>query len=360
MKNIYYFKRLYGIGGTENFLYEMAKMFGKTNDLTILYDECERSQLNRLRKLVRCKKHIRGEKIVCERAFFNFNIDAIEDIESTENYYAFVSHANFEEIGYKPPINHPKLNHFFGVSKFACDRLEVYAKRLGLDIKCELVYNPLTLEPVDKVIHLMSACRLDDKVKGGERTLKFIKALDDYCAKHGTHYVFDIYSNGTSVELNSPNVNVKPGRLDIRPFIADANYVVQLSNDMETYCYTINEALGYGVPVITTPLTVCEELPIPNEARLVCNWDMSNVDEVVEQIFKRGRYSVEYTPPKSDWSKKLAVGKPTYAPKFVKIEAIMDYFDLELHRDVKKGEVLEVFEDRAYVIISKSCAKLLI
>ena len=54
---------------------------------------------------------------------------------------------------------------------------------------------------------------------------------------------------------------MKP-RTDIRPYIAEADYVLQLSNDMETYCYTINEALGYGKTIVTTPLSILKELPI--------------------------------------------------------------------------------------------------
>lgn len=76
--------------------------------------------------------------------------------------------------------------------------------------------------------------------------------------------------------------------------------------------YSQNEALGYGVPIVTTPLTVCNELPIPEGARLVCNWDMSNVDEVARQIFEKEVKPFEYTPPKDDWENILAKGRSTY------------------------------------------------
>ena len=132
--NIFYFKKISKIGGTEQFLYEIAKKY-KDWDITVFFDEADTFQLRRLKKYVRCKKRKKGEKITCNRAFFNFNIDAIDDIESTENYYAFVSHANYEEIGYKPPIEHPKLNHFIGVSQFATDKLDEYGEKLGLNIK---------------------------------------------------------------------------------------------------------------------------------------------------------------------------------------------------------------------------------
>ena len=282
--NIFYFRKISAIGGTEVYLWEIAKKYSKY-DITIFYDEADINQLKRLRQLVRCKKRTRGEIVKCKRAFFNFNLDMIDDVESTENFYAFVSHANFEEIGYKPPINHPKLTHFIGVSQFATDKLDEWAERLALKTRTQKCYNPLTLEPKEKVIHLVSACRLNDKVKGGERTLRLIDALDKYCQRTGRHYRWDIFTNSVSVSISSPNVALMKPRVDVRPYIAEADYVLQLSNDMETYCYTINEALGYGVPIVTTPLSILKELPITDNEHIVLDWNCENVDEVARQIY---------------------------------------------------------------------------
>lgn len=243
--NIFYFRKISKIGGTEQYLYEMAKKYHKY-DITIFYDEADINQLKRLRKLVRCKKRIKGEIVKCNRAFFNFNLDMINDVEAEEYY--FVSHANYEELhrvhgGYIPPIDNDKLTHYIGVSQFATDKLDEYAEIIGSKIKTQKCYNPLTLEPKEKVLHLVSAGRIDDKVKGGERTLKLIEALDRYCEITGRHYIWTIFSNPVSININSPNVVLMKPRIDVRPYIAEADYVLQLSNDMETYCYTINEAL---------------------------------------------------------------------------------------------------------------------
>ena len=94
--------------------------------------------------------------------------------------------------------------------------------------------------------------------------------------------------------------------------IADADYVVQLSNDMETYCYTINEALGYGVPIITTPLSILKELPITYNEHLVCDFDMSNADEIVKEIFEKEVKPFNYNPPKDNWEEFLSLSKSTY------------------------------------------------
>ena len=172
--------------GTEQFLYEIAKKYHKY-DITVFYDDGDLEQLARLRKYVRCRRRKPGQVVKCKKAFLNFNIDMIEDIDADEIY--FVSHANYEELhkahgGYIPPIKHDKITHYIGVSQFATNKLEQYRKMIGSKIQTQKVYNPLTLEQVKKPKILVSACRLDDKVKGGERTQKLIDVLDTYCKQN--------------------------------------------------------------------------------------------------------------------------------------------------------------------------------
>ena len=235
--NIFYFFKLASIGGTEQFLYELAKKY-HDYDITIVYDVGDPDQVKRLKKYVRVIKHKKGEIIKCNKAFFNFNLNIINEVEAKEYY--FVSHANYEELhrvhgGYIPPIDNPKLTHYIGVSQFATDKLSEYGEKINKPIKVIRCYNPLTLEPKEKVLHIVSAGRLDDTVKGGDRCIKLIKALDNYCEKTGRHYIWTIFTNPTTINVNSKNVVFMKPRLDVRPYIADADYVVQLSNDMETY-----------------------------------------------------------------------------------------------------------------------------
>lgn len=309
--NIFYFQKICAIGGTEQFLYEIAKKYN-IYDITIFYDSANLEQVRRLKKFVRVRKRIKGQKVICKRAFFNFNIDMIDDIESTENYYAFVSHAIYQELGYKPPIDHPKLTHFIGVSQYACDKLKEYANKIGMNINPIKCYNPLTLENKEKVIRIISAGRLDDKTKDNGRSLILIDALDKYAKEHNRHYIWTIFSNPIDFEINSPNVVLMKPRIDVRPYIADSDFLVQLSNNMETYGYSNNEALGYGVRIITTPLTINKELNVPKEATLICNWDMSNVDDIVKRIFEEKYQEFNYNIPKDSWEELLIQDKTTY------------------------------------------------
>ena len=347
MKNIFYFRVISRIGGTEQFLYEIAKKY-KDWDITIFYDVADANQLKRLRQFVRCKQRTKGEKVVCDKAFFNFNTDMIDDVEAKEYY--FISHANYEELGYTPPIKNEKLTNYIGVSKFSTNKLDEFGKKIGKEIKTTPCYNPLTLEAKEKVVHLVSACRLDDKVKGGERTLKLIDALDKYCDKTGRHYIWMIFTNpNLKVKITSPNVVIMKPRVDVRPYIAEADYVLQLSNDMETYCYTMNEALGYGVPVVTTPLSVVKELPIDDNMRIELNWDCSNADDVAKQIFEKKVKPFKYEIPKDNWVDILEKGESTYKEELkmkFKVKALINFNDLEENTHRNSGDVFECSKTR--------------
>ena len=356
--NIYYFRVISRIGGTEQFLYEMAKKYHKY-DLAILYDECDFDQLIRLRKLVRCIRRKPGVIYHAEKAFYNFNIEAINQIDAKE--HIFVCHAVYQELQFEPPIEHPKLTKLLGVSKYAEERIKLQEQVQGVDKPVVQCYNPLTLEKQDKVLHIVSACRLEDRTKGGERTMRLIEALDRYCEKTGKHYLWTIFTNSVSSTIESPNVAVMKPRVDVRPYIADADWLVQVSNNMETYCYSLNEALGYGTRVVRTPLSVAKELKIPKQAELVLDWDCSNVDEIAEQMFKPYE-DFSYKPPKDGWNK-LLVNKPTtytYKEEKVLIKPIKSYYDIELGRNVSPWDAAWAVDiQRARLLVRKNFVRIL-
>ena len=350
--NIYYFRLINRIGGTEQFLYELAKKYHKY-DLTIMYDECDFDQLMRLQKLVRCVRRRNNKTYYAKRAFYNFNIDAIEQVEADE--HIFVCHAIYQELGYQPPIQHPKLTKIVGVSKYALDQIIKQEEVQHIEKPAEYSYNPITLEEVKPVIRIVSACRLEDKTKGGDRTLKLIEALDRYCEANGRNYLWTIFTNHTETKLNSPNVVYMEPRVDVRPYIADADWLVQLSNNMESYCYSINEALGYGTRVVRTPLTVCEEFGIPKQAELVLDWDCANVDEVAEQMFKPKR-KFSYKPPEDAWEGLLCHSPSdyTYQEQMLSVKPLTNYYDLLLGKNVSPfTPAFEVTIQRAKELTSK-------
>ena len=102
--------------------------------------------------------------------------------------------------------------------------------------------------------------------------------------------------------------------------------MVQLSNDMETYCYSINEALSYGVPVVTTPLSVLNEFNLTDDMRITMQYDMSNADEVAREIFEKKRKEFKYKAPEDNWSNILVNEPTTYDYKAkVKVKATSEW-----------------------------------
>ena len=355
--NLFYFRRLCKIGGTEQFLYEIAKKY-HGYDITVLYDDGDIEQGVRLKKLVRVVRRDPEQIYYAKKAFYNFNIEALENVKADEQI--FICHAIYQQLPLVPPLTNPKLTGFIGVSDYACSELKRFGEYQGVDIEPKRIYNPLTLEKPQKVIRIISACRLDDKVKGGARTVKLIEALDRYCEKTGRQYLWHIFTNSTFLPTKSENVILMKPRTNIRSLIADSDYLVQLSNDMESYCYSINEALGYGTRIVRTPLSVAKELPIPKQAEIVAEWDMSNADQVAEQIFA-DHEDFTYTPPKDGWNEILVKKKSNYDSKNMtfKVQPIMTYFDMELNKQMDKySEPFECSVDRAKMLISKGFVRL--
>lgn len=354
--NLYYFRVISRIGGTEQFLYELAKKYHKY-DLTIMYDECDFDQLIRLKRLVRCFRREPSKTYYAKKAFYNFNIEAIKQIEADE--HIFICHAVYQELQFEPPIDHPKLTSILAVSKYAESRIKLQEKVQGVDKPIIQCYNPLTLEKPDRVLKIISACRLEDKTKGGQRTLELINALDKYCEKSGKHYLWTIFTNSAPEYISSPNVAIMKPRPDVRPYIADSDWLVQVSNNMETYCYSINEALGYGVRIVRTPLSVAEEFKIPKQAELILDWDCKNVDEIAKRMFEP-KTEFAYKPPKDGW-KGLLVNEPsnyTYKSQNVLIKPIRAYYDVQLERHVSAWtSPWEVSEDRARELARKKLVR---
>lgn len=347
IKNLFFFKDLMPLGGTEQFLYEIAKKYHKDFDIAVAYHTGSIQQIKRLSKYINVFQWKPGVKIECEKAFLNFNINIIDDLICDD--ITFVSHANFEVIGYKPPT-HPRIKRVVAVSNFTAD---IY-KRF-YDTPCQVSYNPITMENYEKPIILMSAFRANDPVKGMGRVKTLIQHLDTYCEKNNRRYLFILFSLKPVVDVESPNFIVLPPRVDVRAYMKLADYGVTLSNDMETYCYTNVEFLMQGIPIITTPLSVAEELKMDSTMRLICEWDMSNVDEVIEEIFNR-KWNFNYKPPKDRWDEILAKGKTTYKKeeykmKLFQIKANEVSFERGIHlaelgRPANPGEIFETTEDR--------------
>lgn len=316
--NIFYFDRLNKIGGVETFFYEIAKKFCD-NDITVFYTYGDLKQIQRLKKLIRVVKYT-GQKIKCKKAFFNYNLRPIENIQA-ERYYEII-HSNYKDLGINPNV-HPKIDEYIGVSQSVCD---AFTELTGLP--CTLCYNPITIEKPKKVLYLISATRLT-REKGKDRILKLAKALDDA----GIPYIWTIFTNDTK-EIKHPRIIFMEPQLNIRDYIAKSDYTVQLS-DTEAYCYTMIESLLLNVPVIVTPWACLKELNITNEYGFILPFDMSNIP--VKEIYNK-EFDFKYNLKPDIWDKIIEPSKSTYKEELNSkylVEALKTYQD----RNFKDAEL---------------------
>lgn len=339
--NVFYFYRLNDIGGVETFYYNLARKYSK-KDITIFYQQGAKEQVRRLQKLVRCLQY-KGQKIECKRAFFNFNLDIIDNVEAEEYYQ--ILHGDYKAMGLLPN-SHPKITHYLACSKTAA---ESYTEITGREVTA--VYNPVVApEKPGKYLRLISATRLTSE-KGKERIEKMANLLDEA----GVHYTWEIFTDDKKAIENYNIVYRKP-TMDIQPHIAAADWLVQLS-DNEGYCYSVVEALMLGVPVIVTPCPVFKELGLneKNSITIPFNFDEIPTDKIVE-----GLADFTYKPKKDLWKEYLGPEKSTYArDERADVKALLTYYDLKLQREVARREELVMPRDRAEYLADLNLVEIL-
>ena len=168
---------------------------------------------------------------------------------------------------------------------------------------------------------------------------------------------------GQSLKKNSPGVVQCPTTLDVTSYFKKADYVVQLS-DIESFCYTLREALELGVPVLTTPLSVLPEIGFKNgENGYVLPFDMKNIDvnEIYAKIPKFEPIPCDNANIIKKWKKHLGKSSPTHSYKtgndLVKVVVVEGYGDLELGRNLIPGDVVTMRRERAMMIIGRGYAE---
>lgn len=341
MNNVFFFRHINRIGGIETFFYNLAKKYGADHDITIYYMTGDPEMIDRIRKYVRIKEYT-GQKIKCKRAFFNFNLDALPTIEAEEYYQ--IAHGDYKAMNIKPPMN-DQIRNYIGVSQLVCD---TFHEMTGHDVK--LCYNPFVPEKPRKVLNLISATRLS-KEKGHERIVALAQALD----AAEIPYIWTIYTD-TDKKYIHPNLIYREPRHDIADYIANSDYLVQLS-DNEGYCYSVIEALSVGTPVIVTECPVFDELGVKNGVNgFVLPFDMKGIP--VDAIYK-GVKRFKYTVPADCWDEILIPGKGSYEDernKQVKVKCKRRFYDKVVECERILGDEWACTAERAELLTDMGLA----
>ena len=334
LKNVLYFPNFNCVGGVETFCYEMGLKYGKDYDITVVYQNGDPAMMKHIAEVCRVIKYRSGDKIICDTFIFGYGHEIINNVEAKTIIQTF--HADYV-CRHLNPCRDGRITHRFGVADNTTNGIREHYE-WAKDI--QTMYNPYTPKKPRKVLNLISATRLTAE-KGFERMKTFADALD----AAGIPFHWDIYTDVPKEPFN-PSVAVMPHRLDVLNFIANADYLVQLS-DTEGYSYTIVEALSVGTPVICTEFKVAKENGvIDGKTGFILPFDMSVIP--VDKIYK-GLRKFEYVPRETHYEQYLVKGKCEFTEnrnEEVTVRCTRVYQDLQLNKLVHPGEKYVVTRKR--------------
>lgn len=237
-----------------------------------------------------------------------------------------------------------------------CDKV-VHVSRASkdsFDSDGSVVYNPLITNG-KKSLLLVSATRIPalDKGKNADRMLKLARMLE-------TNHIPFMWLNFSDAPLkNAPRGFINVGTYhDLQPYIARADYLVQLS-DQEGFGYSVLEALINGTAVICTPFETTKELGvIDGVSGYIVPFDMS-FD--VFKLLNVPKFRYTYN---NDWIKEQWKSLLSFKPKkkrrqqALTVRVLMPYKDIELDKYLKRGELLEMTEERARYLEKKKLVRI--
>lgn len=297
--NVFFFHNINSIGGVETYFYELAKKYAKEYEIVFFYIKADSEQLKRLRKYAPVYRYI-GQKVKCHHAFFNYTLNPlINNLEA--DLITEIIHADYLKESWISYNTDTRINKRIAVSKSAAG---AYTKRTGYE--CEVVFNPLSSDDIDHPPLFICAAQRMTREKGVQRIKALVSALD----KTDIKYYLLLFADGKK-QIESKNIAYMPVRLDVRPYIAASDIFLVLS-DSEGRCYSACEKLssGHG-KLLITPIDALFELGCNKENSIILNFDLSNMDEVIDSIremYESRTFTENYTPIEleDEWPKYLS------------------------------------------------------
>lgn len=316
-------------------------------DIMVLYeDKMDARQIVRMSQYVFVKKNI-GELIACDTFI---NIRLTDKIPSNVRYKKLIQMSHTCQLAPSGPWHWEiKKNYddLIFVSQAAADSFA------DQNLTYKVIPNLTDSEEPKKALLLVSACRLTWE-KGEERMYQLAEMLRNA----DIQFTWLVFSAQPLKKVIPGVVRCNP-TLDVRAYFNKADYVVQLS-DIESFCYTLAEALELGVPVLTTPLSVLPEIEFKEGINgYTLPFDMKDID--VKKIYE---HIPKFTPiPNRNhdivkkWRKELGNTKPTKAYKpdteFIEVVVTESYGDLELGRNMRVGEKATMRRERALMLMGR-------
>ncbi len=332
------------IGGIETFVYNFCNLMKDKYQIIVATKYIPDNQYDRFKKIVQVVDF--NDEIECDTLLV-MHI-AIKGIPNNIKYKKKIQLVHgCKSIAYS---DIPNADLIVPVSEAA--RISYGDDFKNKNVKA--ILNPIHIDKPKKILKLISATRLTPE-KGGNRIRKLAQLLNEKNIPF-VWYVFSTH-NITSKKHDHINgiVNM-PYTLDIASWIKECDYLVQLS-DTESFCYSIVEALELGIPVLTTPLDVLDEIGFKDGVNgYTLPFDMEGID--IDKIYNSNlkfEYKYDNNSIANEWCKVLGDPKPfikyNYKEVNMWIKATKNITFAVEHIDAIKGHYYEVSEERARVIV---------
>lgn len=226
-----------------------------------------------------------------------------------------------------------------------CDRIIHVSKasKKSFGSNGKVIYNPV-IKREKKALFIVSATRIPalDKGKNAERMLNLAKKMN----KHNIPFLWLNFSDAPL--QNAPKGFINAGSYqDIQPYIARADYLVQLS-DYEGFGYSVAEALANNTAVICTPFETTKELGVVDgENGYIIPFDL---DFDVKKLLQVPEFDYTYDNERirKNWLKVLRARTPRQdMSDFVVVKVRVQYNDIALDRSLPVGEIINMPRERA-------------
>lgn len=316
-----YQKFISKIGGIETFLYEFFKALHNEYDILFVYDEADPKQLLRYQEYVRCLKY-NNQWFECDKYLCASNQKNIADhvIATSGEYYDMI-HADFAAMGWKYQP-HPKTTKHICVSNLVKKSIEQQDTK-----PCVTIYNLLEQPKPQKPIMILSAQRFSVE-KGANEMKQFAQRLK---AKN-IPFVWVCFTDNKQGEEDG--IVYRKPVLDLQNYYQGFDYFASFSRT-ESYGYSLVEAMSCGLPLIVRDIPILDELGfVDGKNGYKLNHDMSNIDEVINKLSNRPKFTYKKLDSVQAWLDELGplnkyndyLGQKNDG---VIVQAIANYYDLE-------------------------------
>ena len=210
-----------------------------------------------------------------------------------------------------------------------------------------VIHNPIT-KTDKRALILVSATRIPAPDKGDYEHR--MRILADRLNEAEIPFIWFNFSEGYLNNAPRGFINI-PKEMDIQPYIAKADYLVQLSNS-EAWSYSILEALINGTACLVCPFPSAYEMGIEDGKNgYIIPFDMGfDVHKLLD--VPKFEYEYDNKEIKKQWDGIISGKTKPKKKSGTKVRITTAYNDTELKRIIKAGESIIVSKERAKQIVN--------